>query len=152
MSKPRRILVALKRPEEVVPLTDLACRLGAHGATIFLVHVVELPEITPLNAEVPALDAAGERLLADAARLARPTGMTVSKLLLRAHSAPRALLEEIEENDIELLILGSHRRRSFREVLLGTTHDFLVRRAPCQVLLAVPPHPARLRRAPARAA
>src|SRR5690242_2500562 len=41
MAKPKKILVALKTPQQAVELTDLACRVAARGASIILVHVVE---------------------------------------------------------------------------------------------------------------
>ena len=59
MKKPKRILVGLKTIDQAVELTDLACRAGAHNASLLLVHVIELPDATPLDAEVPDLDATG---------------------------------------------------------------------------------------------
>jgi hypothetical protein len=64
MRKPRRVLVGLKILETAVELTDLACRLAAHRASVFLVHLIELPDNTPLNALVPNLDAKARKNLA----------------------------------------------------------------------------------------
>jgi hypothetical protein len=43
MKKPKRILVALKTTEHAIELTDIACRVGAQGASLVLMHVLELP-------------------------------------------------------------------------------------------------------------
>ena len=147
MKKAKRILVGLKNHEEAVPLTDFACRVGAHGAWLFLVHVIELPDITPLDADVPVLEAEAEKTIRAARRLAKRSGMNVSAQIVRAHSAGQALLAELKENRIDLLVLGSHRRKTLGEVLLGTTHDFLARRATCEVLLHIPAKEARAARA-----
>lgn len=139
MKKAKRILVGLKNLQEAVPLTDLACRFGAHGAWLFLVHVIELPDITPLTADVPHLEMEAEKIMKAAKRVARNSRMNVNAQIVRAHSAGEALLEEAKENRIDLLVLGSHRRRTLGEVFFGTTHDFLARRAKCEVLLHLPP-------------
>ncbi len=139
MKKAKRILVGLKNAKEAVPLTDLACRFGAHGAWLFLVHVIELPDITPLDADVPELEAEAERIIQAAKRVARSSRMNVSTQIVRAHSAGAALLEESKDSKIDLLVLGSHRRRTLGEVFFGTTHDHLARRARCAVLLYIPP-------------
>ena len=46
MRKPKRVLVGLKTLENAVELTTLACRLGSRGASLVLVHVIELPDNT----------------------------------------------------------------------------------------------------------
>ena len=56
MKKPKRILVGLKTFENTVELTALACRLSSRGASLVLVHVIELPDNTALDAEVPDLE------------------------------------------------------------------------------------------------
>ncbi len=138
MKKPKRILVGIKTRDEAVLLTDLACRFGAHGAWLFLVHVIELPDITPLDADVPQLEAEAKEIMRTAQRVARHSGMNVSAQIERAHSASEALLENIKENRADLLVLGSHRRKTLGEVFFGTTHEALARKAKCEVLLHVP--------------
>ena len=63
MRKAKRIMVGLKILENAVELTDLACRLGARGAELILIHVIELPDNTPLNTEVPNLEAEARKIL-----------------------------------------------------------------------------------------
>lgn len=87
MKKARRILVGLKTLEHAVALTDLACRLGARNASLFLVHVIELPDPTPLDAEVPDLDQMAKKILHAAERVARRSEMKIAAQVLRAHDA-----------------------------------------------------------------
>ena len=65
--------------------------------------------------------------------------MKVSTLLLRAHSAGVALLDEMREKKIELAVLGYHHRKTLGEILLGTTAQDVARHAPCHLLLSIPP-------------
>jgi nucleotide-binding universal stress UspA family protein len=138
MKKARRILVGLKEKDHAVELTDLACRIGARGASLVLVHVIELPAATPLDAAVPDLEARGRKILAAAARVARRSRMKVATELLRARSAGQALVEECREKKIELAVVGFHRPKTLEELLFGTTHKFLARNAPCHMLMSIP--------------
>lgn len=139
MKKPKRILIGLKTLEHAMELADAACRLGARGASLLLVHVIELPDVTPLDAPLPDLEAQGRKILDRAARVARRSRMKPSLLILRAHSAGSALLDEMKARKIELGVLGYHHGHSLGELALGTTHAYLMSHAPCHLLVSVPP-------------
>jgi len=76
MKKAKRILVGLKSLDNAVELTDLACRLGAREASLLLVHVIEVPDNTPLDAEVPNLEAEARKILRTSERVARRSRVT----------------------------------------------------------------------------
>ena len=139
MKKAKRILVGLKDQEHAVELTDLACRVGARGASLLLVHVIELPDITPLDAEVPDLEATARKILRTAERVARRSRLKATTLVLRAHSAGAALLDELKTKRMDLAVLGYHHGRTLGEILLGTTAKHIAANAPCHVLMSVPP-------------
>lgn len=120
-------------------LLDIACRLAAHhNAILFLVHVIEVPDATPLDAALPELEARAVKVLAAGARLARASGLQLNTMILRGRSAGRALVEEVREKRIDMVVLGSHRRRTLGEMFSGTTHQYVAKRAPCHVILSVP--------------
>ena len=141
MKKARRVLVGLKTLEQAVELADLACRLGARNASLFLVHVIELPDPTPLDVEVADLEEMAQKMLRAAERVARRSGMKINSEVLRAHDAGAALLGEMKEKQIELAVLGYHHQRTIGEILLGTTAKYLAKHAPCHILLNIPPRP-----------
>ena len=139
MKKAKRILVGLKIPEQAVPLTDAACRLGTKTATLFLIHIIELPDPTPLDADVPDLEAQAVKILRAGARVAKRGGMKVFTSILRAHNAGEALLDEMKENKTDLGIIGYHHRRTLGEMLMGTSAQHLMKHAPCHLVCIIPP-------------
>jgi len=139
MKMAKRILVGLKTLDTTDGLVDLACRLGARGASLLLVHVIELPDITLLDAEVPDLDAAAARIIARGKRAARRSRMKASALVLRAHNTATALLDEMTQKKIELAVLGYHHRHTLGEIILGSTARHLAQKAPCHLVLSIPP-------------
>jgi nucleotide-binding universal stress UspA family protein len=138
MKKAKRILVGLKTFDHAIELTNLACRVGAPGASLTLTHVIELPDPTPLDADVPEMEAEAKRILRAAERVAKRSQMKVSKQIFRAHNAGEALLEEMRQKKVDLAVLGYHHRRTIGELLLGTTSRHLSRHAPCHLLLSIP--------------
>jgi nucleotide-binding universal stress UspA family protein len=145
MKKAKRILVGLKTLENAVELTDLACRLGARAASLLLVHVIELPDNTPLDAQVPNLDAEARKILRTGERVARRSRLNARTVVLRAHSASGALLDELNGNKNDLAVLGYHHGRTLGEVVFGTTAKHLVTHSPCHVMLSIPPVPSGFR-------
>lgn len=139
MKKAKRILIGFKTLDHAVELTDLACRLGARGASLFLVHIIELPDPTPLDAEVPDLEAMAKKILRTAERVASRSEMKVSSLMLRAHDAGPAILDEMKGRKVELAVIGYHHRKTLGEILLGNTAKHLARHAPCHLVIDIPP-------------
>jgi CIC family chloride channel protein len=139
MKKAMRILVGLKMPEQAITLTDAACRLGAKTASLILIHVIELPDPTPLNADVPELDAIASKILQAGERVAQKSGMKVKTLALRAHSAGEALLGEMKERQVDLGVIGYHHISALGEMLLGSSAQHVMRHAPCNLVCIIPP-------------
>lgn len=139
MKKPKRILVGVKDINSTLELGDAACRLAAPGASVLFIHVLELPDATPIEAEVPELEAPALRALRAGERLAIRAGLKPSTLILHARSAGDALVEQMTQKKIDLAVLGYHHKRTLGERLLGTTASHVMKRAPCRVLLSIPP-------------
>jgi nucleotide-binding universal stress UspA family protein len=139
VKQPSHVLVGLKSPEIAQSLVEYACRLAARDASILLVHVFELPDVTPLDAEVPELEKAAEEMLVNAERTAVACGARARRLFVHAHNAGPALVELLKEEKIELAVLGYHHRKTLGEILLGTTAQHLIHHAPCELLISVLP-------------
>jgi nucleotide-binding universal stress UspA family protein len=139
MKKAKRVLVGLKTLEHATELTEVACRLSASGASLILVHVIELPDITPLDADVPELETMAGKILRAAERVARRYGLKFKSSIFRAHGAGEALLSEMTEKKTDLAVFGHHHKRTLGEILLGTSAQYLSHHAPCHVLFVVPP-------------
>ncbi|HVC21756.1 MAG TPA: universal stress protein [Vicinamibacterales bacterium] len=139
MAQARRILVGLKDVEHAAELTRVACQVAGRGASLLLVNVIELPDMTPLDAEVPDLEAEAVRIFKAAEREARRRGLNTARLVIRAHSASYALLDELAQRKMDLAVLGYHHKRTAGERFFGTTAQHLVAHAACPILLIIPP-------------
>jgi nucleotide-binding universal stress UspA family protein len=127
------IPVALDHSNDVSGMIDVARRLLADGGTITLLSVVEqvpgyVVEYVTVKPEIEILKEIDARLAA----------MTEGEPDL-AHAVVSgnpgvAIPTFAEKNDVELIVVGSH-RPDMQEYFLGSTASRVVRRAPCAVLV-----------------
>ena len=114
---------------------DLAARLAAErGATIVALRVVVVPLDLPLDADVSEQEELADRLLDEARNQAELYGVRMIERLVRARSAGRAIVEEAERRQSEIVVLGAPRAE--RKQIFGPTADYVLKHAPCRVMVA----------------
>src|SRR5581483_4815639 len=134
----RTVVVPVKRTGESEEALVAAARLAAErGATVAIVHVIEVPLALPLDASLPEEEDVAEQLLDDAQALVESYGVRAVTRLLRARRAGPAIVDEARRRDAELVVVGSPRRAvAGRRRLFGDTVDYVLRESPVRVLVA----------------
>lgn len=140
MNPPRRILC----PTDLSACADRALEHALAwsreaGAEVEVFHVVEDPTLGVIEAGL-----ALESLLARHA-----AGHEATRAVVRGPAAAPVIVDHARENEVDLIVMGTHGRRGFRSLLVGSVTEEVVRTAPCPVL-AVPPRPVRPAVAPPR--
>src|SRR5579864_7534039 len=131
----RMILVPVVAGPESREAIDLAARLSAErGATIVALRVIVVPMELPLDAQLPEQEAAADRLLDEARLAASAYGVRTIDRLARARQAGRAIVDEAERRQAEIVVLGAPRGRHRR--IFGHTVDYVLKHAPCRVMVA----------------
>lgn len=118
---------------EAVPLATRMARL--HGADLHLLHVHLLHSITRSDEDdvpFPGEDEARFELEASAGEI---EWNRVEHQIRRGINAAPTILEYADEHDADMIVMGSHGRRGFRRLLLGSVTEEVVRLAPCPVLV-----------------
>jgi basic amino acid/polyamine antiporter, APA family len=119
---------------------DLACRLATErGASIVAVTVIEVPLQLPLDAELPeATEERAHDLLDEVRAIGEAYGVDVIGRIIRARKAGRAIVDEADRRNSEIIVMGAPRRdaRARRGRIFGDTVDFVLKNAPCRVLVA----------------
>jgi APA family basic amino acid/polyamine antiporter len=132
----RNILVPVKpgRPSEEA--IDLACRLATErGATIAAVSVVVVPLELPLDTRQEDEERRADEALDAAAAIAELYGVDLTERLVRARHAGRAIVDEAARRQSEIIVMGSPRAPGRRAVFSDTV-DFVLKHAPCRVMVA----------------
>ena len=118
----------------------LACQLATEKqSAVDALYVIEVPFNLPLSARLPQERENAKALLEQAAVVADQFGVTMTPIVVTARAAGRAIVDEAKERRSEVIILGATRKRRFTERALGTTIDYVLQHAPCEVLINLVP-------------
>jgi nucleotide-binding universal stress UspA family protein len=86
---------------------------------------------------VDSLRERGKTILADSAALVRKQGLEPETVLLESIGGPAAdlIVAQAKDYQAELIVMGTHGRRGFRRLALGSDAEQVVRLATVPVLL-----------------
>jgi nucleotide-binding universal stress UspA family protein len=138
----RRIVVPLNADAESEAAMALAAELADdHGSTITAVVVIEMPVELPLDAHMLEEEAAARRTLEEARAIAYAHGVNVRTRILRARLAGEAVVEETAAFEADLVVMQAPRKQATgrRGRIFGKTVDYVLKHAPCRVMVAAPP-------------
>ena len=118
----------------------LACQLATEKqSAVDALYVIEVPFNLPLDARLPQEREKAKVVLEQAAVVADQFGVPMTPIVVTARAAGRAIVDEAKERRSEIIILGATRKRRFTERALGTTIDYVLQHAPCEVLINLVP-------------
>jgi APA family basic amino acid/polyamine antiporter len=137
----KRILVPMKIGDIGEEMVATAIALAKDsGAEVEAVTVVRVPRRYPLEGPLPPDVAARVAASLEEARmLGVDHGVEVRTRVVRARSIGHAILEEAKERDVDLIVVGSSPRWRRQSRFFSPTVDFVLRRAPCEVLVVAFP-------------
>ena len=131
----RSILVPIVTGPEAHEAVEVAARLATERAgRIVLLRVVVVPLELPLDADLARELEAANQVLDDARAVAAPYGVRVVERVVRARHAGHAIVDEAERRGSEIIVLGAPRGR--HRAIFGHTVDYVLKHAPCRVMVA----------------
>jgi nucleotide-binding universal stress UspA family protein len=136
-----RILVPMKLGDIGEEMVATAIALAKErGAQIEAITVVRVPRKYSLEGELPPDVAARvDASLEEARALGLDHGVEVRGEVVRARSIGHAIVDEAERRHADLIVLGSSPRWRRQSRFFSPTVDFVLRKAPCEVLVVAFP-------------
>lgn len=136
----RRILVPMKLGPIGEEVFSTAIKLAEEqGSALNAVHVIKVPLDVPLEAELIDEEERAVASLGEAKQLAAEHGVEVEGKIVRARALGSAIVEEAREADADLILLGSAPRWRRQSRFFSPTVDYVLRRAPCEVMVVAYP-------------
>jgi basic amino acid/polyamine antiporter, APA family len=137
----RRILVPMKMGDIGEEMVATAIALAKeHDAAIEAITVVRVPRQFELEGPLPPEVAAQvEASLEEARLLGEDHGVEVRTDVVRARSIGYAIVDQAAARDADVIVLGSSPRWRRQSRFFSPTVDFVLRRAPCEVLVVAFP-------------
>jgi nucleotide-binding universal stress UspA family protein len=109
------------------------------GATITALHVIPVPMHMAIDAELIDAEERAESSLAEAKILASEHGVAVEGLIVRARAIGAAVVAEAITRDADLIVMGSSAKWRRQSRFFSPTVDYVLRKAPCEVMVIVYP-------------
>ena len=141
----RRLLVPVLPGRASDEALDVAASLSAErGAQITAVYVLEVPLDVALATDLSVEEALANRELDEARAIGESYGVAVIPRLVRARYAGAAIVREAERRSSEIIVIGAPRKDLGRRkrAVFGRTVDYVLKNAPCRVLVAALPEAA----------
>ncbi len=136
----RRVLVPMKLGVIGEEMAATAVKLAAeHRATVEALHVVCVPLDLHLDADMSVADARADASLAEAVALGAELGVEVKSATVRSRAIGRAIVDYAGKTNADLIVLGSSPRWRRQSRFFSPTVDFVLRHAPCEVLIVAFP-------------
>ena len=135
-----RILVPVKLGPIGEEMLATAIKLAEErGGTIHALHVVRVPLSLPLDAELADQEEQATASLEDARTLAQEHGVTIQGDTVRARAIGEAIADKAREIGADLIVMGSAPRWRRQSRFFSPTVDYVLRRAPCEVMVLAYP-------------
>ena len=114
---------------------QFACEMAKlRGAEVTALYVIEIPSALPLDTFLSDRLADADLALKRAQAIGREFEVAVTTHLLQARSAGQAILDLAKEKGFDLIVMGTSYRHG-ASAWLGATTEYVVRNAPCRVLI-----------------
>ena len=143
-----KILVPTDFSDFSKPAVEYACAIAARfGSELHLLHVVPDPAMLVPEAaafSVESMQAQAQSMAKDAAAQLEKLpgdGWDNGKAIIREVRVGTAFLEIIEyakDQDVDLIVIGTHGRSALMHILMGSVAERVVRKSPCPVLTVKP--------------
>ena len=138
----RSILVPIAPGYASDEAMDFACRLAAERrASIVAFTAIDVPLELPLDAELPEEIREANQQLDEARAIGDSYGVSVIGRIARTRNIGRAIVDEAIRRNSEIIVMAGPRRvrlQRGRRQIFGDAVDFVLRHAPCRVMVATP--------------
>ncbi len=130
------ILVAVAGENSDEEAVKLACQLLSSGkGNLHVVYVIEVERGLPVDAEITPATARAEEVLKHMEEVTRPFKCNVQAELLQSRRAGPAVVREAVDKRVDAIVLGVGYHEVYGSFSLGETAPYLLRNAPCRVIL-----------------
>jgi basic amino acid/polyamine antiporter, APA family len=136
----KSILVPMKLGQIGEEMVATAVKLAQeHGARVEALHVIKVPLDLPLGAPMQDEEARAAESIEEARALGVDHDVEVRGSIVRARAIGDAIVREAERMGADLIVLGSAPRWRRQSRFFSPTVDYVLKKAPCEVLIVAFP-------------
>jgi nucleotide-binding universal stress UspA family protein len=135
-----KILVAVDGSDESMYAADLATSLSKeHNAELYALHVIhaDIDLFGPHETSefITSMKNEGEKYLNKVKLKANQKNIQIKTEIISSMNISGGILDYAEENNIDLIVIGTRGRSGFKKLLLGSVASHVITYAHCPVLV-----------------
>jgi len=131
-----KILVPVTGTQADEEALKLACGLAKKDkGKIWAVYVITVKRALPIDAEIESEIGKGEAILDHMESIAEEQDFEIETDLLQSRDAAPSIVDEAVEREVDLILMGITYKRHFGQFSLGSVVPYVLKNAPCQVIL-----------------
>lgn len=147
-SRPRRqILIATDGSETANEAADFGIEMvGCSGAKVFALYVIDVTPYRSVSLDkiwsketLDEFEKAGHEATAYIEKIGKAAGVEVETRVLKGHPAEK-IISFAEDNNIDMIIVGSLGKGGYERVVLGSVSEKIVRHSKVPVLVVREKH------------
>lgn len=138
--EPDRVLVSVNGSDSDEQAIKLACNLASKKkGTVFILNVLEVARNLPIDSPAPNDIERSDNILERMEHLAKTEKCEVELEAVQAREAGPAVVNEAIERNVDIIVMGLDYKKKHGEFNLGSTINYVLRRAPCRVWVSREP-------------
>ena len=131
-----KILVSVVGTDADDEAIRLACQLAKKDkGKIWAIYVITVRRSLPLDAQIESEIRKAEEILDHAQSVAEEEEYELETELLQAREAGPTIVDEAVEHEVDLILMGAEHKRRFGQFSLGSVLPYVLKNAPCRVIL-----------------
>jgi nucleotide-binding universal stress UspA family protein len=131
-----RMLVPISGDEVDKEVIELACKMAKEvKGKVYVVYIIQVKRSLPLDAELEPETRKAEEVLGRAEECADEQDYEIETDLLQTREVGPAIIDEVMERSADLILMGMSYHKRFGQFDLGDTIPYVLKNAPCRVLL-----------------
>lgn len=131
-----RILVPVANPNTSQKLINFAAMMAKKkDGELILVHVITVPKQSPLRAGQQYIKRVRDRVMDKAVEMASNHDVPVSSVMRIARKPAKAIIDEIEDHEIDMVVMGWKGSAKHPETVIGSNIDKVLKDADCDIAI-----------------
>jgi nucleotide-binding universal stress UspA family protein len=132
----KNILVPVVGSDADEETMKLACRLARKDkGKVLAISVVTIKRALPLDAEIDSEIRTAEEILDRVQSITEEEDYEIETDVLQAREVGPAIVDEVVERGVDLILMGITYKRRFGQFSLGNVVPYVLKNSPCPVIL-----------------
>lgn len=131
-----RILVPVTGTDADDETMRTACWIAKRDKSrLFVMYVITIKRSLPIEAEIESETRRAEEILVHMEKIAEDEDYMIETDLLQAREVAPTIIDQAVDRKIDLILMGVKPQSRFGQFSLGTIVPYVLKNAPCQVML-----------------